>query len=230
MKKRCFEKNTGSLMNYKELICLQQKSYRYLQLKKGLLYEWKKDLEESLGEKYLSGKPVHFSVKNTANDADTWGFIQQFFQHLYWTANSIVYLINRVETENILRYRQQHISPEEYSTAGKFYWQLVVKVETAQIHRYRQQHISLGEVQHSSKILWGICSLFPLNCREQQWLKTNTSSENSQGYKNYIFYALWLQPKKVILSAGGVISKKSHYFLPSVTTIKVPSKKMFPLQ
>ena len=40
----------------------------YLQLKKGMLYKWKKkDLEESL----LFRKPVHFSVKNTSNHADT---------------------------------------------------------------------------------------------------------------------------------------------------------------
>ena len=36
------------------------------------------------------GKPVPFYIKNTANNADTWGLIQQFFQHLYRTTNSIV--------------------------------------------------------------------------------------------------------------------------------------------
>ena len=36
----------------------------------------KKIWKSLLGEKYLLGKPVHFSVKNTANNADTWGFIQ----------------------------------------------------------------------------------------------------------------------------------------------------------
>ena len=65
-----------------------------------------------LGEKYLLGKPAHFSVKNTANNADTWGFIQQFFQHLYRSANSIVHLMVRAEIAQIHRYRQQHISPE----------------------------------------------------------------------------------------------------------------------
>ena len=39
--------------------------------KKGMLYEWKKIWKGLLGEKLLSGKPVHFSVKNTANNADT---------------------------------------------------------------------------------------------------------------------------------------------------------------
>ena len=67
----------------------------YLQLKKGeVLYEWKKDLEESLRRKNLLGKPAHFSVKNTANNAgSTWGFIQKFFQHLRRMANSIVHLM-----------------------------------------------------------------------------------------------------------------------------------------
>ena len=62
--------------------------------KKRVLYEWiKKDLEESLRRKTSLGKTVHFFVKNTANNADTWGFIPQFFQHLYWTDNSIVHLM-----------------------------------------------------------------------------------------------------------------------------------------
>ena len=115
------------------------------------------------GEKYLLGKPVHFSVNNTANNADTWGLIQQFFQHLYRTANSIVHLMVWVKTAQILWYRQQYISLRRIQlsrivllTARGF------KVETAQIHRYRQLHISPGEVQHSSKILWGIYSLFAI--------------------------------------------------------------------
>ena len=51
--------------------------------------EWKKLWKSLLGEKHLLGKPVHFSVKNTASIVDTRGFIQQSFQHLYRTANSI---------------------------------------------------------------------------------------------------------------------------------------------
>ena len=53
----------------------------------------KKIWKSLLGEKHILGKSVHFSVKNTVNNADTWGFIQQFFQHLYGTANSIIHLI-----------------------------------------------------------------------------------------------------------------------------------------
>ena len=49
----------------------------------------KKIWKSLFGEKHLLGKPVHFSVKNTANNADTWGFIQQSFQHSCRTANSI---------------------------------------------------------------------------------------------------------------------------------------------
>ena len=36
----------------------------------------KKIWKSPFGEKYLEGKPVHFSIKNTANNTDTWGFIQ----------------------------------------------------------------------------------------------------------------------------------------------------------
>ena len=83
------KKNTGLHMNYKELIFLQRTKVLVLTTQKGVLYEWKKKTWKSLfGKKYLFAKPVHFSVKNIANNADTWGFIQQFFQHLYWTANS----------------------------------------------------------------------------------------------------------------------------------------------
>ena len=67
--------------------------------KKGVLYEWQKKIWKTpLDEKYLWGKTVNFSIKNTVNNADTWGFIQQFFQHLYRTANSIVRLMVWVKT------------------------------------------------------------------------------------------------------------------------------------
>ena len=35
----------------------------------------KKVWKSLLGEKHPLGKPVHFSIKNTANNADTWGLI-----------------------------------------------------------------------------------------------------------------------------------------------------------
>ena len=73
-----------------------------------------------LGENYLFGKPVHFSVKNTANNAE--GFIQQFFQHLYGTANSIVHLMVWVDIAQIHIYRQQHISPSEVQHCSKILW------------------------------------------------------------------------------------------------------------
>ena len=80
-------------MNYKELICLQiTKGVVLTTQKRGDVW-MKKNWKSLLGEKYLLGKPVHFSVKNTANNADTGGFIQQFFQHLYKTTNSIVHFI-----------------------------------------------------------------------------------------------------------------------------------------
>ena len=71
-------------MNYMELKCLQR----------GCCMNGKKKIWKSLfGEKYLLEKPVYISVKNTANNADSLGFIQQFFQYLYRTANSIVHLM-----------------------------------------------------------------------------------------------------------------------------------------
>ena len=66
-------------------------------------------------------------------------------------------------------------------------------------------------------------SLFSLNCREQQGLKISTSCENSEDYSIHIFSAPWLEPKRVIFSAGCVSFKKSLYFLPAVATIKVSS-------
>ena len=50
-------------MNYKELICLQRTKELVLQLKK-------RGVVCILGENFLE-KPVHFSVKNTANNAGT---------------------------------------------------------------------------------------------------------------------------------------------------------------
>ena len=51
------------------------------------------------------------------------------------------------------------------------------------------------------------CSPFCIKCREQRCLKTRTSSENSKDYQLYVLSPPQLQPKRVILSAGGVISK-----------------------
>ena len=59
--------------------------------KKGDVWIEKKIWKSLLGKKYLLGKPVPFSVKYTVNNADTWRFIQQFFQYLYRTTNSIVH-------------------------------------------------------------------------------------------------------------------------------------------
>ena len=54
--------------------------------KKGCRMNGKNFWKSLLGEKYFLGKPVHFSVQNTTNNAYTWVFIQQSFQHLYRTA------------------------------------------------------------------------------------------------------------------------------------------------
>ena len=42
----------------------------YNSKKRGVVW-MEKNWKSLLGEKYLLGKPVHFSVKNTANNADT---------------------------------------------------------------------------------------------------------------------------------------------------------------
>ena len=111
----------------------EQRSW-YLQLKKrGVVGMEKKIWKSLLDEKYLLGKPVHFSVENTVNNVDTWGFIRQFFQHLYRTANSIVHLVVWIETAQILRYRQQYISPGRIQHSGVVLEHLMVKVKTVQI-------------------------------------------------------------------------------------------------
>ena len=102
--------------------------------KNGCCIKGRKDLEESLKRKISI---VHFSVKNTENNADTWGFIQQFFQHSYNTANSNGHLVVKVETAQILWYKQQHISPGRIQHHRAVLERLVVKVKTAQIHIYR---------------------------------------------------------------------------------------------
>ena len=68
----------------------------------------------------------------------------------------------KVETAQIHRYRQRHISLGLVQQSRIVLRHLVVKVDTSQFHKYRQPHIWLGEVQHSSKILWRIYSLFTI--------------------------------------------------------------------
>ena len=87
-----------------------------------------------LSEKHLLRKPIHFSVKNTANNADTWGFTQQSFQHLYRTAKFIW-------IPSWLRFWQHKFI--DINVTAYF-----ARKNTAQIHRYWQQHISPGKIQH----------------------------------------------------------------------------------
>ena len=221
----CFKKHWVT----HELQGTEQRSW-YLQLKKrGVVWMEKEIWKSLLGKKYLSRKPVHSSIKNTANNADTWRFIQQFFQHLYRTANSIVHLMIWVETAQILRHRQQHISPRRIQHSRVVLW---LKSRQRKFTDIGNSIFLRARSSRAAKFSEGFtpCSLFCLYCREQQGLKTSASYENSQDYKNDVFAALWLEPKRVISSAGDVSSTKSRHFLPPVTTIKVPSKKMYPLQ
>ena len=66
----------------------------------------KKIWKSLLGEKYLLVIPVDFSVKNIANNADT-------FSNSFSTCieQQIQFVMVWVETAQIHRYRQQHISP-----------------------------------------------------------------------------------------------------------------------
>ena len=181
-------------MNYKELICLQQTKVPVLITKKknGCCMNGKKIWKSLLDEKYRLGKPVHFSTKNTANKADTWGFIQQFLQHLYRTANSIIHLMVWVETAQILRYRQQHISLKriQYSRA--------VLMDNSWLKSSQHKFTDIGNsifLQERSstaaKFSGGFTpySLFPLNCRKQQVLKTSTPCKNSQDNSIHVFSA-----------------------------------------
>ena len=78
----------------------------------------KKIWKSLLGEKYLLGKPVPFSVKSTINNADIWGFNQLFFQHLYRTGNSIVHPWSESRQHTFIDIGNSIFRLEEYSTAG----------------------------------------------------------------------------------------------------------------
>ena len=84
---------------------LQTNVLELITQKRGVVWMEKKIWKSLFGEKHLFGKLVHVSVKNTANNADTWGFIQQFFQYLYRTAYSVVHRVVWVKTAQIHRYR-----------------------------------------------------------------------------------------------------------------------------
>ena len=71
----CFEKTLGHSRITRNWYVFNKQRYWYLQLKEGMWHEWKKDWKESIRRKYLLEKPIHFSVKDAANNADTWGFI-----------------------------------------------------------------------------------------------------------------------------------------------------------
>ena len=137
--------------------------------KKGCYMKGKKIWKSLLGEKHLLGKSVHFSVKNTANNADTWGFIQQYFQHLYRTANSIVHLMVWIETAQILRYRWQHIS------LRKIQHSRLVLMDTSWLksrqHKFTDISNNIFLQERSSTAVkfsegFTLYSLFSLNCKE----------------------------------------------------------------
>ena len=69
-----------------------------------------------LGEKHILGKPVHFPVYNTANKADTWGFIQQFFLCIGQQIQLFSWSDSR--QNKFLGIGNSTFRQEEYSTAG----------------------------------------------------------------------------------------------------------------
>ena len=67
-------------MNYKELIYLQlTKGAATYNSRKGCCMNGKKIWKGLLGEKHLLGKLVYLFVKNTVNEADTWGSFSNSF-------------------------------------------------------------------------------------------------------------------------------------------------------
>ena len=119
--------------------------------------------------------------------------------------------------------------PEEYSTAEQFWNTSWTK---SRQHKFTDIGNSIffhKRSTTSAKFSEGFTpkALFPCNSWEQQCLK---NYKNSLDYKMTSSQQHDLSRKRVILSAVGVSSKKSCYFLLPVTTIKVPPKKMFQLQ
>ena len=103
-------------MNYKESTCLPRTKELVLTTKKKVvLYEWKKNWKSLLGEKHLLGKPVPFSVKNTANNADTLWFIQHSFSTCI--GHQIQLSWSEVETVQIPNIGNSTFRKEVYSTA-----------------------------------------------------------------------------------------------------------------
>ena len=147
-----------------------------------MLYEWKKKIWKSfVGEKHLFGKPVHFSVMDTENNADTLGIIQQFFQLLYRTANSIVHLMVWVKAAQILWYK--HITQRRIQLSR------TVLIDTSwsklEQHKFTDIDNSIFLQERSSTAAtfsdgFTPYSLFSLYCREQQGIKTSKSCENPQ--------------------------------------------------
>ena len=132
----------------------------------------KNDLEESLGRKTSIGKNLFsFSARIQRIIQTHGGSFSNYISNYTELQKSNGHLVIKVETVQILWYRQRHISPGRLQQSMALLEHLVDKIKTAQIHRYRKQHISLGCVQHSSIILWEIYALFSLNFREQKGLK-----------------------------------------------------------
>ena len=63
--------NSVSLVNNKEHMSSTNKGAGTYNSKKGCCMNGKKIWKSLLGKNYHFGKPVHFSIKNTANNADT---------------------------------------------------------------------------------------------------------------------------------------------------------------
>ena len=85
--------------------------------KKGCYMNGKIKIWKSLlGENHLLGKPIHFSVKNTSNNADTWGFIQQFFQQIQKDTSWLRSRQHKFSDIGDITFRQ-----EEYGTGEQFW-------------------------------------------------------------------------------------------------------------
>ena len=171
-------------MNYKELICLQRTKELVLTTQKREVVRMEKRFRSLLAKKISCENLFTFPSR-----------IQLIMQtHRGSFSNSFSTCIG----QQIHRCRQQHISLGRIQHSSVVLEHLVDKSRQHKFTDIANSIFRLERYSTVAKLSEGSTpySLFFINCREQQGLKTSTSWEHLQDYKNDVFSILWFQPKK----------------------------------
>ena len=183
-----FRKNTGSLMNYKELVSSTNKGAGTYNSKKGCCMNGKKIWKVSSAKNISWENLITFPSRIQRIMQTHWGSFGNSFSTCIRQQIQLFTSWSESRQHKFSDVGNRTFRQEDHSTAGQLWW-------TPRGQSRDSTNSQIQATAHLSKMSSTAAkfseastphSLFPLNCREQQGLKTGTSCKNSQEYKNNV--------------------------------------------